>query len=105
MNTVLQQELVRYNGLLSAIRTSLEEVRGGLRGQTLLSAAGERVSDALLFGRVPDFWLHRSYPSRKPLGAYILDLHERTRFFQAGIYLPPSRTPQVRLNQKVGKII
>ena len=38
MNTVLTQELIRFNGLVSIIRSSLKDLKRAIKGEILLSA-------------------------------------------------------------------
>ncbi|KAK3881286.1 hypothetical protein Pcinc_014272 [Petrolisthes cinctipes] len=82
LNTVLRQELLRYNRLTAAIRSSLRSVKRSISGECLMSDEAEATYQALLLGRVPSVWETRSYPSRKTLAPYISDLLHRLRFFQ-----------------------
>ena len=82
MHTVLTQELRRFNALLATVLTSLGAIQQALQGLVLMSEELELIADALYDGRVPDMWSRRSYPSRKPLGAWVSDLVMRISFFQ-----------------------
>eukprot|EP01022_Parablepharisma_sp_SALTPOND_P023040 TRINITY_DN476_c0_g1_i1.p1 TRINITY_DN476_c0_g1~~TRINITY_DN476_c0_g1_i1.p1 ORF type:complete len:4333 (+),score=667.47 TRINITY_DN476_c0_g1_i1:7842-20840(+) len=81
MNTVLTQELNRYNVLMKVITTSLEDLQKALKGEVLLSQELEECMMSLFDMKVPDMWMKKSYPSLKPLGSYISDLKQRIVFF------------------------
>ena len=82
MNTVLYQELVRYNGLLETLKPSLDNLKKAIKGLVVMSTDLEDLGKALFFGRVPELWLGKSYPSLKPLAGYVLDLVKRLEMFQ-----------------------
>ncbi|GBG26414.1 Dynein heavy chain 7, axonemal [Hondaea fermentalgiana] len=82
MNTVLTQELVRYNVLTDAIRESLLDLIKATQGLVVMSAELENIFYALLDGIVPQLWMSRSYPSLRGLTGYIGDLVDRLAFFQ-----------------------
>src|SRR5262249_41245154 len=60
MNTVLIQELARYNRLLGVVRSSLKDVQKASKGLIVMSAALEAVATDLFMGRVPGLWKGRS---------------------------------------------
>eukprot|EP01018_Ginkgo_biloba_P008067 Gb_38032 [translate_table: standard] len=82
MNTVLCQELERYNKLLSVIRSSIRELLKATKGFIVMSAELEQLGKSILDGKIPSMWAAKSYPSKKPLASYVSDLIERTNFFQ-----------------------
>lgn len=85
MNTVLTQELNRFNGLISIVRSSLADIGLALVGKIIMSTALEAASKSLFNGKVPDMWMAKSYPSLKPLASYVNDLKARLAFFQKWI--------------------
>jgi dynein heavy chain len=82
MNTVLAQELIRFNRLIVIIRKSLASLKKAVKGLVVMDADLEALANSLVVGQRPAMWMKRSYPSLKPLGGYVLDLTRRLAFFQ-----------------------
>ncbi|XP_053695545.1 dynein axonemal heavy chain 3 [Sabethes cyaneus] len=85
MNTVLRQELTRFNRLIVYIKASLVDVQRAVQGQISMIPELERVYRSMKIGKVPQAWLAKSYPSLKPLGSYVNDFVSRLAFFQRWI--------------------
>ena len=109
MNTVLCQELIRFNNLLSLIRMSLNNIQKGVKGLLVMSDDLEILGNSLLVNRLPSMWKGRSFPSLKPLGSYVNDLHARLSFFSSWLNGTPPPvfwlssfffTQVLRLNKK-----
>lgn len=85
MNTVLSQELGRFNGLIKVVLSSLKDIQKAIKGLLLLSQELEKAFFEIFDGKTPAMWIKHSYPSLKPLGGYVNDLVERLKFFQTWV--------------------
>ena len=85
MNTVLRQELFRFNALIRRVRESLFDLQNAEKGLVVMSADLEDIADSLNRGVVPGYWSAVAYPSMKPLGSWIIDLSQRIQFLQKWI--------------------
>jgi dynein heavy chain len=92
MNTVLVQEMGRFNRLIAVIRSTLVNLGKALKGLVVMNADLDNVAMNLGIGRVPDIWMKSSYPSLKPLGSYVNDLVARLSFLSKwyDVGKPPS---------------
>merc|ERR1711977_556718 len=82
MNTVLTQELQRFNNLTDLIKGMLKEVQRAIKGLVVMSGELETMGNSMVTGKVPGAWAKAAYPSRKPLGSWVLDLIARLKFLQ-----------------------
>jgi dynein heavy chain len=85
MNTVLTQELLRYNGVIVNVRATLLQLIKAVKGVVVMSTDLELMSKSFLNGTVPALWSARCYPSLKPLGAFYDDFIRRLTFLQTWI--------------------
>jgi len=81
MNTVLCQELIKFNILLTLMRDSLVNIQKAVKGQVVMSQELEELGNQLFVNRTPNLWKKRSYPSLRPLAGYIADQQDRLKFF------------------------
>ena len=80
MNTILTQEVERFNNLLKLVKSTLHDVQRALLGEMVMSEQLEAMGNALVNGLVPKLWSAKAYPSLKPLGPWIGDFLERLQF-------------------------
>ncbi|XP_030765059.1 dynein heavy chain 12, axonemal [Sitophilus oryzae] len=82
MNTVLVQEMERFNKLLNRIKSSLTTMQKALNGLVAMSPELEAFSMTLLLARIPASWSSVSYPSLKNLPNYVADFINRINFLE-----------------------
>ncbi len=82
MNTVLQQELIRYNRMIVKILSTLDGLRKAMDGLVSMSDELDDVFNSMVDNKVPASWTKVAYPSLKPLGSWTLDFIARLKMFQ-----------------------
>jgi dynein heavy chain len=85
MNTVLTQECIRYNKLIVAFNCTLSDLLKALKGVVVMSSELEAMAHALYSNQVPALWTAISYPSLKPLVAWVDDLVQRIAFVKSWV--------------------
>ncbi|XP_054992649.1 dynein axonemal heavy chain 1 [Sorex araneus] len=85
MNTVLVQEVIRYNRLLQVISQSLQDLLKALKGLVVMSLELELMAASLYNNSVPELWKAKAYPSLKPLSSWVMDLLQRLDFLNSWI--------------------
>ncbi|KAI8841134.1 dynein heavy chain and region D6 of dynein motor-domain-containing protein [Chytriomyces cf. hyalinus JEL632] len=85
MSTVLIQEVIRYNRLLSVIHGTIVEVLKALRGLVVMSESLETMCNSVFINAVPAVWAAKAYPSLKSLSSWVIDLMARCEFIQKWI--------------------
>ena len=92
MNTVLCQELQRFNNLTNVMKKSLVDVDKAVKGIVVMSGPLEKLGESLVFGTIPLMWKAKSYPSFKPLAGYVQDLLARLEFLRLWLEDEPPPT-------------
>jgi len=80
MNTVLVQEIIKYNNLLTVMKKTLIEVKKALKGEVVMSEELEFLANSLHDNQVPKLWADKGFLSEKPLASWIIDLNDRIEF-------------------------
>jgi len=83
MNTVLVQELIRFNRVIGVVSSSLKEVQRAVKGLVVMSGELEAMGNSMVIGKVPAMWGSVSYPSLKSLGGWVKDFLERLEFLRS----------------------
>lgn len=79
---VLQQEIVKFNKLLSVVATSLVQIQKAIKGLVLMSIDLDAMYTAMLNNAVPPIWEKVSFASLKTLGSWVKDLIFRVGFMK-----------------------
>ncbi|XP_078663939.1 dynein axonemal heavy chain 1-like [Branchiostoma floridae x Branchiostoma belcheri] len=85
MNTVVVQEVIRYNRLLNTVRQTLNDLLKALKGLVVMSGELEGMANSLYINQVPTMWAGKAYPSLKPLASWVVDLVTRMEFIHEWI--------------------
>ena len=80
MNTVLNQEIVRYNKLTMKIKNTLIQLRKAIEGFVIMTDELDEIYIKILNNQVSDSWHAHAYPSVKPLTSWFENYLERIKF-------------------------
>ena len=61
MNTVLIQEVIRYNKLLETVRQTLNDLLKALKGLVVMSQALETMANSIFNNSVPELWASKVF--------------------------------------------
>ena len=89
LGTALKQELVRYNGIIIKMASTLIDIQRAIRGEVLMSAELDEQYTAMLNNKVPANWADVAYPSLKPLASWMIDLIARLTFMRTWLVNGP----------------
>ena len=81
MNTILGQEVAKYNRVVRKVNETLKALQLALKGLVVLSAELEAMGNSLFNQAVPANWEKVAYPSMKPLMPWFSDFIKRTKGF------------------------
>eukprot|EP00398_MALV-I-01_sp_L67-1_P000673 gene673-986_t len=93
LNTVLKQDVMKYNRLIKVILQSVPLFRKALKGLVAMNPELEELGTGLFTNSVPGFWASVGFLSLKPLSAWVTNLTERVKFFSDWIALGDSQSP------------
>jgi len=71
MNTVLTQEVIRYNKLLVVMIEMLANVQKAVKGEVVMSEDLDKMATSLFNNQVPAKWAGVGFLSLKPLASWI----------------------------------
>ncbi|KAM5238846.1 dynein axonemal heavy chain 14 [Ctenodactylus gundi] len=78
--TFLNQEIERFDKLLSVIHKSLKDLQLAINGEGTLTQDLEEMYNSFLNTRVPVLWQKHAYRSGRPLSSWVRDLVQRLNF-------------------------
>jgi dynein heavy chain len=85
----LGQELLRFNGLIEVMLSTLMELQRAIKGEVVMSVELETMYNCFVFQKVPPIWERVGYPCLKPLTAWIEDFILRIAFMGDWLHLGP----------------
>ena len=82
LKLVLDQELQKYNLLISTMMKTLQAALNVIDGKSLVTNEIEDFIEAIVGGDIPEPWQDVAYPTMEDLDGFLLDLKERTDFLR-----------------------
>lgn len=85
---VFYLECEQMHKLIMEMQRSLRELSLGFDGELTMSDSMEGLMTSLFMDRVPSGWAKLSWPSLRPLGSWLADLHKRVEQLQNWVSQP-----------------
>ena len=82
LNSVLHQELMRYNNLISTVKISMKKLIDAINGDAVMTSDLEQITLKMFDNKLPENISSVSYPSLKPLGSWVNDFIDKLNFMQ-----------------------
>jgi dynein heavy chain len=82
LDTVLIQEMDRFNRLIKTMGSTLKELRKAIKGLVVMSADLENMFISFQNNQTPELWTRVAYPCLKPLASWFKDYVRRVDFFK-----------------------
>lgn len=92
MNTVLLQEVIRYNVLIFTMKKTIKNLKMALLGKIVMSEEMEKMAGSLFNNQVPALW-SKVFLSLKPLSSWTSDYIKRIEFFTD--WIKSKKTPMI----------
>jgi dynein heavy chain len=80
LGVFLGQELIRFNGLIEVMHSSLKQLQKAIKGEVVMSNELELMFNCFVFQKVPPAWEEAGYPCLKPLPSWVEDFLQRIDF-------------------------
>ena len=90
MNTVLLQEIIRYNVLIATMKKTIKTLKMALLGKIVMSEEMEKMAASLFINQVPLIW-SKVFLSLKPLSSWTTDFLRRIEFLDQ--WVKAKKTP------------
>lgn len=80
LGVFLSQELIRFNGLIEVMISTLKQLQRAIKGEVVMSGDLEVMYNCFVFQKVPPSWEEAGYPCLKPLPSWVEDFMGRIDF-------------------------
>ena len=85
LNSVLHQELMRFNNLLGITKTSLKNIKDAIDGNAVMTNEIESMLQSVYDNKTPEKISKVSYPSMMPFSSWVNDFIKKMEFLQKWI--------------------
>lgn len=82
LNSVLHQELMRFNNLLGIVKSSLKNLKDAIDGNAVMTNEIETMLQSVYDNKTPEKIAKVSYPSMMPFSSWINDFLKKIEFLQ-----------------------